>query len=331
MSQESPSVSVIIPAFNAEGFIAEAVQSVLGQQCGFDVEILVIDDGSSDKTAAVVRSMSGNNSNVHLLSNVRTKGPSGARNTGLLHRKGEYVAFLDADDTWQANHLQLGINFLKHQVDVDVVFFDFEIRDESNAPLGTWFSARSFKRKLVVEKLEGGFFRILDDVYRALLDESFMHLQSMISRSSCIGDLLFDEEVRRSEDRDFAIRLAVKRNATFAYRDTVTGIYFHRAESLTSDSDDNGLATALDHIKLFSKYLSYPFVRPDTAAKLRTLLLDRHLAVSYYLRRRREHARSVSWVCRSFRYGTSRIQLRELAKCAIAAAYWDDPNACGRT
>ena len=91
-------VSVIIPAYNAGESIASAINSVMAQTFDGDVEIIVIDDGSSDDTRAIVSDMTLGNRQIALLSNERKKGPSGARNTGLLRTDGIYAAFLDADD-----------------------------------------------------------------------------------------------------------------------------------------------------------------------------------------------------------------------------------------
>ena len=120
-------ITVIIPAFNAGLHIGNAIKSVLGQNCSKDIEIIVIDDGSTDNTMSVISDISRTHQQVICVHNERNKGPSGARNTGLLKASGMYIAFLDADDLWLPNHLMEGVNFLERHNDIDIVLFNFNI------------------------------------------------------------------------------------------------------------------------------------------------------------------------------------------------------------
>lgn len=106
-------VSVIIPAYNAERSIADALQSVLQQDGMFELEIIVIDDGSTDSTSKIVESyISAGNNNIKLIKQ-KNKGVATARNVGIRNASGEYLAFLDSDDFWCVNKLELQIDFLK--------------------------------------------------------------------------------------------------------------------------------------------------------------------------------------------------------------------------
>jgi glycosyltransferase involved in cell wall biosynthesis len=93
-----PAVTVVIPAFNSELYIAAAIESVLGQTCG-SFEIIVVDDGSTDGTRAAVEQFGPKVRYEHQIN----AGPSAARNRGISLATGEFVAFLDADDLWHAN------------------------------------------------------------------------------------------------------------------------------------------------------------------------------------------------------------------------------------
>lgn len=97
----SPIVSVVIPAFNGQAFIGEAVASVLAQQIA-PLEILIVDDHSTDDTVATVRQME---QSVCCLQRHKRGGPAAARNTGIAAARGKLVAFLDQDDLWPADHL----------------------------------------------------------------------------------------------------------------------------------------------------------------------------------------------------------------------------------
>jgi glycosyltransferase involved in cell wall biosynthesis len=101
-------VSVIIPAYNAAGFLAEALASVAAQNY-HPLEIIVIDDGSADATAAVARAFS---SSVQLIEQPHA-GAGAARNTGVAAAHGEILAFLDADDLWIPGSLALRLDALQ--------------------------------------------------------------------------------------------------------------------------------------------------------------------------------------------------------------------------
>jgi glycosyltransferase involved in cell wall biosynthesis len=93
-----PLVSVIIPAYNAENFIAKTLESVLSQTYQ-NIEVLVVDDGSTDTTAEIVKSFVQKDSRVSLLQQSNA-GVAAARNLAIEKSKGEYIAPIDADDIW---------------------------------------------------------------------------------------------------------------------------------------------------------------------------------------------------------------------------------------
>ena len=94
-------ISVIIPLYNAENTILAALDSVKNQEGDFDFEILVINDGSNDKSAEKVQQFIDENPQLNIqLIHQENKGVSSARNAGLRLAKGEFIAFLDADDVW---------------------------------------------------------------------------------------------------------------------------------------------------------------------------------------------------------------------------------------
>lgn len=95
-------VSVILPVFNSERFISQAIQSVL-QQTFEDLELIIIDDGSDDNTVKIVSQF--DDSRILLMKQEFNSGPSAARNRGLKAANGEWVAFIDADDYWHKERL----------------------------------------------------------------------------------------------------------------------------------------------------------------------------------------------------------------------------------
>jgi glycosyltransferase involved in cell wall biosynthesis len=110
-----PRLSVIIPAFNAEAFLAEAIESVRHQSYR-NLEIIVVDDGSTDATAGIAARFAG----VRVLAQGRG-GPSAARNRGLRAADGDLVAFLDADDWWSASKLATQLPRLREDPNLEAV------------------------------------------------------------------------------------------------------------------------------------------------------------------------------------------------------------------
>ena len=103
-----PKVSVIIPTYNRLPMLKEAVDSVLTQGLE-DLELIVVDDGSNDGTAEAMKRYGGR---VRLFQHPRNKGVSAARNRGILHARGKYIAFLDSDDLWVKGKLKIQVDFL---------------------------------------------------------------------------------------------------------------------------------------------------------------------------------------------------------------------------
>lgn len=128
-----PKVSVIIPAYNAATWVGRAVDSVLSQTWT-DLEILVVDDGSTDDTRNV---LAGFSPPVQVLTQANA-GPAAARNLGLARATGEYVAFLDADDYWRPEKLARQVALLDRQPDVGFCSTATELVDTAGHHLGDW-------------------------------------------------------------------------------------------------------------------------------------------------------------------------------------------------
>ena len=122
----APTISVLMPAFNCEQHIREAIESILGQSFG-DFELLVVDDHSSDSTAAIVREVSHGDARVRMLLNEGAKGIVGALNTGLARARGAYVARMDADDISLPTRIQMQHDFLEAHRDVAVCGTNMEL------------------------------------------------------------------------------------------------------------------------------------------------------------------------------------------------------------
>ena len=117
-----PDISVIIPAYNAERFIARSLDSVWKQDFHGSMEVLVIDDCSSDATFNLLQKTASAEPRLKVLRQERNQGPAAARNRGIAASSGRYIAFLDADDYWKPSFLKKTSDFLDANQDAACVF-----------------------------------------------------------------------------------------------------------------------------------------------------------------------------------------------------------------
>ena len=125
-----PLVSIVMPAYNAERFIEEAITSVINQTLT-DWELIVIDDCSSDKTAETVADLVKHDNRIRLVKNEKNLGVAKTRNRGLDICTGNFIALLDSDDYWKPAFLEKMIHRAKKS-EVDIVYCSYELVDEHN-------------------------------------------------------------------------------------------------------------------------------------------------------------------------------------------------------
>ena len=130
---ENPLVSIIIPSFNSEKFISEAIKSVQ-KQTYKNWELMIVDDCSFDSTVFIIEQMARLDSRIQFVQLNINSGTGVARNLGLQNCKGRYIAFLDADDLWKPTKLEKQIDLLQNS-NVPFTFSFYECIDESGNAL----------------------------------------------------------------------------------------------------------------------------------------------------------------------------------------------------
>jgi len=200
VNKEPAKVSVIMPAYNGEKYIAESIRSVLAQTY-LDWEMIVVDDGSIDRTSEIARDFSSQDKRIIYVSQ-QNGGQGRARNTGIRMARGEVIAFLDQDDLWLKEKLELQLKAMK-EANADVIFSDgFIFQDEDSADESTtcaaWFSA-------LRGKVDGasmlGYLLTLNRIPT---------LSALVRRERIEGVGLFEEDRRyqNCDDYDLWLKLA---------------------------------------------------------------------------------------------------------------------------
>ncbi len=138
-----PLVSIITATFNSEKFLGLTINSVLNQSYK-NWELILVDDSSTDKTIELIGSYQKKHPNILLIQNTTNQGAGVSRNKGITAAKGDFIAFLDADDLWKPNKLEVQITFMIKN-NLDVCFSSYDLIDEEGNNL--------FKRVIALPKL----------------------------------------------------------------------------------------------------------------------------------------------------------------------------------
>ena len=134
--KRNPLVSVIITAFNAAPFIEEAVISIMGQSYK-NLEILIVDDGSTDNTWQILKKLAKRDKRIKLIRLEKNLGPSLASNEAIKQAQGEFIARMDADDVAFADRIEKQVRFLQNHPQVIAVGGQCQLIDEKGEIIGT--------------------------------------------------------------------------------------------------------------------------------------------------------------------------------------------------
>ncbi len=189
LASTGPRVSVVIPAYNAAATLPETLDSVFRQSFA-DLEVIVVDDGSTDATRDVLATYG---DRVRVLRKANEGKPAATRNLGVRAARGEYVAFLDADDCWTENKLELQVALLDQRPEVGLVYTGDVTIDERG-------------RRLSVNPCPAG---ARGRIHELLTVHNVMVGSSVVARRRAIEDVGgFDEDLTSIENWDLWIRIA---------------------------------------------------------------------------------------------------------------------------
>jgi len=238
-------VSVIIPAYNREKSIAASVRSVL-DQTWHDLELIVVDDCSSDSTVDVIRSVK--DERIRLICSEKNGGACAARNRGIDEAKGEVIAFQDSDDIWHADKLAVCMRVLTEK-NADFVFSERNIYEEH----GQTYKKVDFKTYNMNEE---------KNKTDKILVENCISTQTLAARREVFEKIRFDTRFPRFQDWDLAIQIYLAGwNGWFIEEPLVD--CFVQGDSISSDPQKAKKAFAL----LEDKYRDVYAKRPEVYQK----------------------------------------------------------------
>lgn len=209
-------ISIIIPFYNSEQYLEDAINSILIQTIGFEnIQLILVNDGSTDNSEPICLKYKEKYNNIIYLKQ-ENKGVSSARNKGLEHAEGKYINFLDSDDKWSEEALLNMYNFIeKNNLEIDFVSGRVKCFEANN---DYHFLDYKFEKTRVIEVEKEP-------------DMIIMHVASSLFKSELIKNLRFDTKLKIAEDSLFVnmllinkLRYGVCREAVYNYRKRNTGV-----------------------------------------------------------------------------------------------------------
>lgn len=233
-------ISIIIPIYNSEKYIAECLQSIL-QQTYHNFELILVDDGSTDSSYSICKSYEKSDSRIHLVSK-RNGGVSSARNLGLEFAKGKYIAFIDSDDYIAPNYLEVLMSKACHSTD----FVFSGMCDVVRGQINKTITQKEYFWELNKEE------DFIDFLYQPIQSSPCAKLYS----NSIIkeNNICFDTSLNCAEDRDFNLKYFdyIKQAVSTSY----SGYYYRRdvEDSLTKKEDPHAFILNTKHWSIKCNY-----------------------------------------------------------------------------
>ena len=195
--------SIVIPLYNTEKYVQQALESALAQTYE-NIEIIIVDDGSTDQGVNICRKFKDERIRIIQQEN---RGLSGARNTGIRNANGEYIAFLDADDLWLPEKIERHIEHFEKKLELGISFSYSKFIDENETPLGI-YQVSKIKNITPLDILcrtpigNGSAAVFRKDV--------FSQIAFSVEVDSTIEEHYYDEKFRESQDVECWMRIAIQ-------------------------------------------------------------------------------------------------------------------------
>ncbi len=253
-----PRVSILIPAYNRANYLSQAIHSALNQTYRA-LQVIVVDDGSTDNTAETVAAISDSRL-VYI--HQENRGVSAALNTGWRAASSELVAILGSDDVMHSQQIETLLPILERDHALGLVYARAQAMDANGNPL---------------PQILGSSMKFSDNALTSLLYGDCVCGIACLCRRACIEQVGgFDESLIANEDWDLWIRMAEV--TRFAFHDEILARYRMHAASLTGGRSQHYRRVLLDRVRLIENYYARPQIPPDALAikslALRNVYMD---------------------------------------------------------
>lgn len=334
-------VSVIIPTYNREKVLARSIESVISQTYQ-NWELIIVDDRSTDNTKELVSIFMNKDKRIKYIMNDRKKGPSGARNCGMLHASGKYIAFLDSDDEWFAHHLNDSIEILENE-NVNVTFALWI--ENRSGELIKFDEQKEIKMKLekaidtLKPRMKDNLIFFDEGFYEFTVVENFYcyHINTMVFKREILDTIgLLDERLFANEDNDFTYRvfheygICLIRDYHFLYHEGQDNLYLFIDRSkadIEQISKDTALIEKLtfngelenEMRKIRKNYIKRSDKIKDKKKCLN--IINESIALKYftlgYINRYTNKVRALKYYIKALGYGFGKLALIGAAKILL--------------
>lgn len=233
-------ISVIIPLYNKENYIAKTIKSVLTQTFK-DFELIIVDDGSDDNGLAIISAFSDKRITIYSKKN---GGVSSARNFGIKKAKFDYIAFLDADDLWESSYLEEMVNLTKQYPKASVYASAYKLQK------GSEFNYKEQTLNLYNPQKVPSI--LVEDYCQAVIKKQISCWTSTVIIKKSVLEKVgsFKENIQIGEDIDLWLRVGLKYNVAYTYK--ILAIHIE-------ESENNLMRTKMPLDKTFPYWLWYSY------------------------------------------------------------------------
>lgn len=236
---QSPYVSIVLPTYNGSRYIKSSIQSCLDQTYQ-NWELILVDDASTDETPAILSAFAADDTRIHIIRNPQNARLPGALNIGFAHARGDYFTWTSDDNLYRPTALAELVQFLDARPDIDMVYSDCMVIDETGTPISPWLMQD--KEYLALGKSTGGCF-----MYRRQVHE-------------VLGG--YTEQLYLSEDFDFWLRASIHFQMYHLPKDLY--LYRRHRHSLTAQHSESALARSYESLRRHLPHL--PWLTSDLRA-----------------------------------------------------------------
>ena len=297
-------VSIIVPAYNCAAYLDETLQTLCAQSEP-DIEIIVVDDGSTDATLGIAQAQAVQDERIRVFTQRNSGTPAAARNRGLREARGEFIAFVDGDDLYHPEKIARQLQVLKDHPQLDIVFCDVVqyTADPYDPGNECYLRDRDFvtAANAYLEKLSAnvygcteGFYRFMSTRFTCLCTPNVLIRRCVLQHET----VWFPENFVIGEDLDLWFRLA--QHAKIGYLNLALSYYRHHDAGITKNPERNLRGAIAAHSANLQRGMEI-FSAEETAL-VRRMLARQHFSLAYlrFLALDRRDARALYQQARAY-------------------------------